>query len=80
MVVIHVLLLLLLLLGAQVAKDQTTSLVSWDSPRDAAHAIIIGTARRAREIYHPFSQLYPVAALYPFLPNVVEMLLVKVLK
>ena len=71
---------IMLLLGAAVAKHQTTSFVSWDSPRDAAHAIIIGTARRAREIYHPFTQLYPVAALYSFVPDWIEALLVGVLR
>jgi dehydrogenase/reductase SDR family protein 7B len=66
--------------GAAPARMQMTGAVEWDSPDDAARAIILGVAARKRNIYHPFHKLYPVVFLYEYVPWLVDLILISVLK
>ncbi len=60
--------------GASDAKARLPN-IAWDSPADAAVAIIKGTTAGKRNIYHPHFKVYPVVFMNSFFPELVDFIL-----
>mmetsp|Transcript_12530 Transcript_12530/g.18785 ORF Transcript_12530/g.18785 Transcript_12530/m.18785 type:complete len:316 (-) Transcript_12530:97-1044(-) len=65
--------------GAKYVQEKMTS-VQWDSPTDAALAIIQGASRRQREIFHPHHKVFPTIILYNIMPGFIDWILSYVAK
>ena len=62
--------------GAQEVKNQIhTPLLNWEPPGDAARVVVRGAAARRRELFYPFSVVYPMVALRPFFPALCDWLI-----
>jgi corticosteroid 11-beta-dehydrogenase isozyme 1 len=60
--------------GAQDAKARLTK-VAWDSPVDAAFAIVKGSVARKEEIFHPHHKIYPGVFIHSLFPELFSFLL-----
>jgi len=62
--------------GAQEVKQHMDAkILTWEPPSGAARAVVRAAAVRKRELFYPFSLVYPVLALRPFFPQVVDWML-----
>ena len=59
----------------EVKQHMDARILTWEPPSDAARAVIRGAAAGKRELFYPASLVYPVLALRPFFPELVDWML-----
>jgi len=66
--------------GASAIKKQMSPSIQWDSPEDAASAIVKGIANKKREIYHPYILVYPAIIVGKFFPWLLDNVLLSTIE
>jgi len=61
--------------ASEVKKQMDAKILTWEPPADAARAVVRAAAVRKREMFYPASLVYPVLAMRPFFPALVDWML-----